>query len=88
VRKDLWMMIARASLLLSAGSLMPGTAHGFDWTHPGSKGSDPSAGYTVPILLVYQFPAVLANQPGAAVPYLTPNPSQGLLGGRPYLYHR
>ena len=43
--------------------------------------------YTFPIQSAYQFPAVIAGQPGAEVAYLTVNPANGLLGGRPYLYH-
>ena len=43
--------------------------------------------YTVPILAVYQCPAVLAGQPGSQVGYLRSDPTSGLLGGQPYLYH-
>ena len=43
--------------------------------------------YTIPIQAVYQFPAVMANQPGAAVGWLRVHPESGLLGGQPYLYH-
>ncbi len=43
--------------------------------------------YTVPILAVYQCPAVLADQPGSQVVYLRSDPASGLLGGQPYLYH-
>lgn len=43
--------------------------------------------YTFPIQAVYRFPAVIADQPGADVGYIRPNPTPGLLGGRPYLYH-
>ena len=43
--------------------------------------------YAVPIQAVYQFPAVMANQPGSEVGYLQISPASGLLGGRPYLYH-
>jgi hypothetical protein len=42
--------------------------------------------YAIPIRAVYQFPAVIANQPGADVGWLRMNPEYGLLGGRPYLY--
>jgi hypothetical protein len=43
--------------------------------------------YAVPVQAVYQFPAVIANQPGSQVGYLQTSPASGLLGGRPYLYH-
>jgi hypothetical protein len=43
--------------------------------------------YAIPIRAVYQFPAVIANQPGAEVGWLQTNPEYGALGGRPYLYH-
>jgi hypothetical protein len=43
--------------------------------------------YAIPIQAVYQFPAVLANQPGSEVGWLETNRASGLLGGRPYLYH-
>jgi len=43
--------------------------------------------YTIPIQAVYQFPAVIANQPGAEVGWLGVHPEYGLLGGQPYLYH-
>jgi hypothetical protein len=43
--------------------------------------------YQIPIQAVYQFPAVMANQPGAAVGWLRVHPEYGLLGGQPYLYH-
>jgi hypothetical protein len=45
-------------------------------------------GYAVPIQSVYQFPAVIANQPGADVSFLSSDPTCGLLGGQPYLYHQ
>jgi hypothetical protein len=45
------------------------------------------SGYAAPIQSVYQFPAVMANQPGAEVSFLWSDPTCGLLGGRPYLYH-
>ena len=41
----------------------------------------------IPIQAVYQFPAVMANQPGAEVGWLRVHPEYGLLGGQPYLYH-
>jgi hypothetical protein len=44
--------------------------------------------YTVPILAVYQCPAVIAGQPGSQVRYLRPDPRYGLFGGQPYLYHQ
>jgi hypothetical protein len=44
--------------------------------------------YTVPIVAVYQFPAVIANQLGSEVGYLRTSPSFGRLGGQPYLYHQ
>jgi hypothetical protein len=44
-------------------------------------------GYAIPIQAVYQFPAVIANQPGSEVGWLRPDPAFGLLGGRPHLYH-
>jgi hypothetical protein len=44
-------------------------------------------GYAVPIQGVYQLPAVMANQPGAEVSFLWSDPTRGLLGGQPYLYH-
>ncbi len=44
-------------------------------------------GYQAPFQAVYQFPAVMANQPGAEVIFLWADPTRGLLGGRPYLYH-
>jgi hypothetical protein len=47
----------------------------------------PACCYTVPILAVYQCPAVLAGQPGSQVVYLRSDPICGLLGGQPYLYH-
>jgi len=43
--------------------------------------------YTVPILAVYQCPAVLVGQPGSQVVYVRSDSAYGLLGGRPYLYH-
>jgi hypothetical protein len=43
--------------------------------------------YAVPILAVYQCPAVLAGQPGSQVWYFRSDPVFGLLGGQPYLYH-
>jgi hypothetical protein len=43
--------------------------------------------YAIPIQAVYQFPAVLAYQPGAAVAYVWTDPAFGALGGQPYLYH-
>ena len=43
--------------------------------------------YTVPILAVYQCPAALGGQPGSQVEYIRTDPTYGLLGGRPYLYH-
>jgi hypothetical protein len=43
--------------------------------------------YTVPILAVYQCPAVLVGQPGSQVRYLRSDPKYGFLGGQPYLYH-
>jgi hypothetical protein len=43
--------------------------------------------YTLPILAVYQCPAVLVDQPGSRVVYLRTDPAYGLLGGQPYLYH-
>jgi hypothetical protein len=43
--------------------------------------------YAIPIQAVYQFPAVMANQPGAVVGWLDLAPAPALLGGRPYLYH-
>jgi hypothetical protein len=43
--------------------------------------------YALPIQAVYQFPAVLANQPGAEVGWLEMNLRPGVLGGQPYLYH-
>jgi hypothetical protein len=42
--------------------------------------------YQIPIQAVYQFPAKLANQPGAEVGWLEVHPTPGLLGGQPYLY--
>jgi hypothetical protein len=45
------------------------------------------SGYAVPIQSVYQFPAVIANQPGAGFLFLQSDPTHGILGGRPYLYH-
>jgi hypothetical protein len=68
-------------------------------TAPGpSPAADPSSGivaglpptawcYQAPILAVYQFPAVMANQPGSPVAYLWTDPTCALLGGQPYLYH-
>ena len=55
----------------------------------GSTGNPPGSPwcYAVPIQAVYQFPAVLVNQPGSEVGYLWTDPTSGLLGGRPYLYH-
>ena len=44
--------------------------------------------YTVPIVAVYQCPAVIAAQPGSQVVYLRSDSAYGLLGGQPYLYHR
>ncbi len=43
--------------------------------------------YTVPILAVYQCPAVIAGQPGSQVEWHRTDPMAGFLGGRPYLYH-
>jgi hypothetical protein len=45
--------------------------------------------YAIPILAVYQFPAVMARQPGSSVVWLQfqPDPMAGQLGGQPYLYH-
>jgi hypothetical protein len=43
--------------------------------------------YAIPIQVVYQFPAVMANQPGAEVGWLRVHPEDGFLGGQPYLYH-
>jgi hypothetical protein len=42
--------------------------------------------YQIPIQAVYQFPAAMANQPGAEVGWLRVNPTPGLFGGQPYLY--
>jgi hypothetical protein len=44
-------------------------------------------GYAAPIQSVYQFPAAVANQPGARVSFLQSDPTCGLLGGLPFLYH-
>lgn len=43
--------------------------------------------YTVPIMAVYQCPAVLVDQPGSPVVYLRSDSAYGRLGGRSYLYH-
>jgi hypothetical protein len=78
--------IARRLALLIAVTLAPGTAMA-----EGHKQhvwwDDPSVGYAAPIQAVYQFPAVVANQPGSGVSFLLPDPTRGLLGGQPYLYH-
>ena len=42
--------------------------------------------YAIPYQVNYQFPAAIANQPGAEVGWLRVIPEYGLLGGRPYLY--
>jgi hypothetical protein len=44
--------------------------------------------YTFPFQAAFQFPAAQASQPGSEVGYLWTDPTYGLLGGRPYLYHR
>jgi hypothetical protein len=44
--------------------------------------------YAVPILSVYQCPAVLVGQPGSQLIYVWRDPTLGLLGGQPYLYHQ
>jgi hypothetical protein len=56
---------------------------------PAATANQPTApwGYAAPFQAVYQFPAVFANQPGADVPFLSSDPTSGLLGGRSYLYH-
>ncbi len=43
--------------------------------------------YAVPIVAVYQCPAVLAGQRGSQVEWHRTDPMAGLLGGQPYLYH-
>jgi hypothetical protein len=102
---------ASLRVFLIAIVLMPGTASAWEHGPHGKQWQDPLAGYAVPIQAVYQFPAVLANQPttpwgyavpiqssfqfpavmanqpGAEVPFLGTDPTSGLLGGRPYLYH-
>jgi len=47
----------------------------------------PGCFYAVPILAVYQCPAVMTGQPGSQVEYMHVDPMTGVLGGRPYLYH-
>jgi hypothetical protein len=78
--------IARRLALLIAVTLTPATAmaegpsrHGW-WDNP-------AVGYAAPIQAVFQFPAVIANQPGSGVSFLWSDPSSGLLGGQAYLYH-
>jgi hypothetical protein len=55
---------------------------------PGSMAYPPGNSwcYAIPIQAVYQFPAVIANQPGAEVGWLRVHPEYGLLGGQPHLY--
>jgi hypothetical protein len=78
--------IARRLALLIAVTLTPGTAMAGGYTRHGWW-DDPSVGYAAPIQAVFQFPAVIANQPGSGVSFLWSDPSSGLLGGRAYLYH-
>jgi hypothetical protein len=47
----------------------------------------PGCSYTVPIVSVYQCPAVIVDQLGSRVVYIRSDPAYGLLGGQPYLYH-
>jgi hypothetical protein len=47
----------------------------------------PGCFYTFPILAVYQCPAVITAQPGSDVIFMHTYRANGLLGGRPYLYH-
>jgi hypothetical protein len=44
--------------------------------------------YPYPFPGINQFPNGTVNQPGPEVPYLYSNPTHGMLGGQPYLYHR
>jgi hypothetical protein len=55
---------------------------------PGAFGYPPGSpwGYAIPIQAVYQFPAVIANQPGSEVGWLRTDPALAVLGGTPYLY--
>jgi hypothetical protein len=80
--------IALISAVLFVVTLAPGAASASGYEHAGwARVHDPSQGYTYPIQMLFQFPAVIVNQPGSEIPFLWPDPSRSLLGGRPYLYH-
>jgi hypothetical protein len=72
---------------ISAGYPAPLPA-GYSFAGPTAGPIYPSCFYTVPILAVYQCPAVITDQPGSRVVYLPSNLTPGLLGGQPYLYHQ
>jgi hypothetical protein len=66
---------------LTTGTAMAGAPKRHGWW------DNPAVGYAAPIQAVFQFPAVIANQPGSGVSFLWSDPSSGLLGGQAYLYH-